>query len=619
MSGFAGIVNLDGLPVDRAVLERMTQSLAFRGPDGQQVWRDGAVGLGHALLRTAREAAPDAEIDKQPAGLDGRLWIVADARIDARAELIAKLKAKSSAAGALSLSTPDAELILHAYDAWGDACAEHLLGDFSFALWDAPGRRLFCARDHFGIRLFYYARTGNSLIFSNTLDCLRFHPGISDRLNGPAIADFLMFDANMNMGTTTFADILRLPPAHTLQCAEEDVTIRRYWTLPEETPLHYQRPQECLDHFQEVFDSAVSDRLRGNSAGLLLSGGLDSPTVAASAKRVTDRLGSAFDLRAYTHVHEKLIPHEEKYFAGLVAQSLGIPIRFLDGDNCRLFDIYDDPKYRTPEPTHFAMGNRNCDPTHAISAFSRLALAGYGGDPALASLLSAHFRRLFKARNFGRMLADAAGYLTAEGRYSRLYVRTRFRRWFGPKGGEEEFFPWLNPEFVERLNLRDRWAAMRAEAPANHSARPEGYESVASPYWTTVFESDDASISGSTVEVGYPFFDLRVLKFLLALPALPWCSDKEILRRAARGVLPDAVRLRKKSPLLEDPITALLRRPESAWVDRFEAVPELHEYVLRDRIPKVFQTHDAFTALAHLRPLSLNYWLQRRRVLGYKL
>jgi len=105
---------------------------------------------------------------------------------------------------------------------------------------------------------------------------------------------------------------------------------------------------------------------------------------------------------------------------------------------------------------------------------------------------------------------------------------------------------------------------------------------------------------------------------LLALPALPWCSDKELLREAARGILPDAVRLRRKSPLLADPLIALLQRPESAWVDSFEGVPELGRYVERRLIPKVFGEKDGWTAWIHLRPLSLNSWLQTNKVSGIK-
>ncbi|MGH9681051.1 MAG: asparagine synthase-related protein [Candidatus Acidiferrales bacterium] len=571
MSGFVGIWNLDGAPVDRALLERMTRYMAFRGPDAQEIWCEGPVGLGHALLQI--EAGP--AVDKQPAQLEGRLWIVSHARLDARADLIAKLIAKSPAVGKLSLSSTDAELLLHAYDVWGDACPEHLLGDFSFAIWDAARRRMFCARDHFGLRMFYYAQAGNTFLFSNTLDCLRFHPGISDRLNDLAIADFLMFDANQDLATTTYADILRLPPAHSLVCSQEGVTLRRYWTLPEEAPLRYKRSQDCIDDFRQVFDTAVSDRLRGNSAGILMSGGLDSTTVAISARRVVDRRGSPFDLRAVTQFHETLIPHEEKYYAGLAGQALRVPVQFMNGDVCQLFDIWDDPEYRLPEPIHFAMGFRHCNPYEEVASWSRTALMGYGGDPALSCLLSVHLRKLYRERKFLQLFGDAAGYLMAEGRISRLYPRTRLWRLFHPNGIRDDFPPWLNPDLVSRLSLRDRWERMGVESHPNHSARPEAYESVASRYWTPLVEQLDASVTHLPLEVLHPFFDLRVLELLLALPALPWCSDKEILRRAARGILPDAVRLRKKSPLLADPITALLQRPESAWLDRFEMAPKL--------------------------------------------
>jgi hypothetical protein len=176
----------------------------------------------------------------------------------------------------------------------------------------------------------------------------------------------------------------------------------------------------------------------------------------------------------------------------------------------------------------------------------------------------------------------------------------------------------MNPEFVKRLSLMDRWETMMKRSRPNKSARPEGYEEVSAPYWTSVVESEDASFSGFLVEVGYPFFDLRALKLLLALPALPWASDKEILRRAARGILPDAIRLRKKSPLMGDPIQALLSRPESTWIDRFQPAPELEEYVVRGRIPALFETQDSFGAATHLRPLSLNFWLQRHSNFRYK-
>jgi asparagine synthase (glutamine-hydrolysing) len=139
------------------------------------------------------------------------------------------------------------------------------------------------------------------------------------------------------------------------------------------------------------------------------------------------------------------------------------------------------------------------------------------------------------------------------------------------------------------------------------------------PIWPAVFEGNDPGVTRIPLEVCYPFFDLRLVDFLLGLPALPWCSDKELLREAARGILPEAVRLRRKSPLLADPLIALLKRPESAWVDSFEGVPELGRYVERRLIPKVFGENDVWDAWIHLRPLSLNFWLRSQKASAIRM
>jgi asparagine synthase (glutamine-hydrolysing) len=621
LSGFVGILNLDGAPVDGVLLDRMTRSLEFRGPDAREIWCDGPVGLGHTLLRTtprtAQEAAPGAEPrtdpDKQPAALDGRLWIVADARIDARAELIANLKAKTSAASALSVSTPDSELILHAYDAWGKACVEYLLGDFSFAIWDIRERRLFCARDQFGAKPFFYAHLGSLVVFSNTLDCVRQHPAVSSRLNDLAIADFLLFESNEDPSTTSFADIRRLPAAHTLTCEQGKISIRRYWELSVTSPIHYRREQEYIERFQELLDTAVADRLRSNSAGILMSGGLDSPTVAASAQRVFVRNGGGPGLCAYTEAFDSLIPHEERHYATLVAQALKIPIEFQVSDHWKIFEGADQPEYYNPEPAHAAWPDATRDRLRHAAARSRVLLTGYGGDPALCGRISVHFRQLLEKRQFGRALGDAARYLGAEGRLSRLYISTRWRILFASKKQRPSYPPWLNENLEKKFALRDRWESVNRHPAPRAAVRPEALESMAAPAWAGLFEMYDAGFTRVPVEVRHPIFDLRLVNFLLALPRLPWCCDKELLREAARGVLPDQVRRRRKSPLPADMLLALLDKPESAWVDRFEPTPELEPYVVRSRIPAVHKVRDTWTAWVHLRPLSLSYWL-----LGHK-
>jgi asparagine synthase (glutamine-hydrolysing) len=174
----------------------------------------------------------------------------------------------------------------------------------------------------------------------------------------------------------------------------------------------------------------------------------------------------------------------------------------------------------------------------------------------------------------------------------------------------------LNQDLEKRFGLRERWEGLMRVTTPDGAVRRTAYEAMVDPLWPNLFEGYDPGVTGVPVEVRHPFFDLRLVTFLLAMPALPWCSDKELLREAARGVLPDAVRLRRKSPLPADPLITLLERPESAWVDSFEAVPELGRYVERRRIPRVFGGKDAWTAWIHLRPLSLNFWLRAKGATG---
>jgi asparagine synthase (glutamine-hydrolysing) len=603
VSGFAGILHMDGSLVDRPLLERLTEFQKFRGSDAQNNWVDGSVGFGHTLLRIS----PESEFERQPLSLDGKTWIVADCRVDARPELIAEL-AKS---GHHDIArAPDAELVLRAYTVWRDDCVDHLLGDYAFAIWDGTHRRLFCARDQMGVKPFYYAHVKSRLIISNTLDCIRQHPAVSDDLNDLAIADFLLFDLIQEPGATSFKDIQRLPPAHTLTVAGENVSIRRYWTLPVSEPLHHQRDSDCVEQFQELMDTAVADRLRTNGAGVMMSGGLDSAMVAASARKILVRDRNLTDLCAYTEVFDRLIPDEERRYAGMVAEALRIPIQFQSTDEaeaCKCLD-YRQPYF--PEPVHSPWSDRGFSLLREMANTRRVALTGFGGDPTLSSLLSVHFLQLLKGRSFGRFMVDLARYLSAEGRFSRLYIRTRWRRWFSPKNAVPHYPDWLNPDLEKRLGLRERWQTLNHVPAPSSGVRPVALEAMLSASWPALFEEYDSGVTRVVVEVRHPFFDLRVVSFLLALPALPWCSDKELLRQALRGALPDAVRLRRKSPLSADPLVALLRRPESEWLDSFNPCADLAPFVQRNRIPKVHGENNTWNAWINLRPLNLNFWLR---------
>ena len=606
MSGIVGIINPDGRPIDRELLRRMTGFMAYRGPDAQEMWSEAHVGLGHAMLRTTRESSGE----RQPLSLDGEVWITADARIDGREDLTGKLESKVAADLA---SVSDTELILHAYNVWGEGCLDHLIGDFAFAIWDGRNRRLFCARDHFGVKPFYYARAGDSFVFSNTLNCVRLHTAVSDELNDAAVGDFLLFGFNQEAATTTFADIKRLPPAHYLVWSEGVARTIRYWTLPTDGHIRYKRDGEYVEHFNGLFQAAVGDRLRADKIAVSMSGGLDSTSVAATAKKISSEQSRPLDLQAFTMVYDRLIPDQERYYSGLAAEGLGIPIHYLVLDDYKLYERWDCPELRSPEPTDLHLSAFVYDYLTLTSAHSRVLLSGDGGDPVLYYSPS-YFAGLMKRFRLLRIFTFMARYARTYRRFPTLGFRTMFKRWVGTYRGWESPYPlWFNRAFADHFNLQARLREIEKEPEPVHPTHPEAYNYLTPVYWPDSFERADPGVTTVPVEYRYPLFDLRLVSFILSIPPLPWCFQKELLRVSMKGMLPETIRLRRKTPLAGDTLAKLIRRPEAEWIDHFDPVPELARYVCKPEIPRIAQENNPGRLWLNTRPLSLNYWLRSYR------
>src|SRR3989454_9825112 len=254
----------------------MLARLAHRGPDGAGVWSGGAVGLGHRLLHTT----PESLREHLPlASGDGTLVLTADARIDNRGELLAAL--------GRGVEATDAELILAAYERWGERCPEHLLGDFAFVIWDARRATLFCARDHFGVKPFYYYHApGRLFCFASEIKGLLALAEVPRRLNETRVADYLV-PLLEDKVITFYQDILRLPPAHRMTVTRQGVRIEQYWALDPEREIRMKSDADYAAAFREIFTEAVRCRLRSAfPVGSMLSGGLDSSSIVCVARQL---------------------------------------------------------------------------------------------------------------------------------------------------------------------------------------------------------------------------------------------------------------------------------------------------------------------------------------------
>lgn len=599
--------------MDRALLQSLVDFLSYRGPDSRESWMDGSIGLGHAMLRTTRESLGE----RQPASFDGRFWIAADARLDGRADFIAELQRLGRV---VRPAAPDSELILHAYAAWGTPCVERLRGDFSFALWDAKNKLLFCARDHFGIKPFYYAQLGDLFVFSNTLNCVRMHPEVSGELNDAAIGDFLLFGLNYDNSTTSFRDVQRLPPAHCLTFSADGLRSKRYWKPPTDGRIRYSKPEEYVENFQSLLQDAVADRLRIDRVGILLSGGLDSSSVAAVAKEVSAKNAQTTDIRCYTHIFESLISDREGEYAREVGEFLRLPVKFMASDQTQLFEGWDKPEFSLPEPVEDPLFAGFLDSCRNISTDCRVLLCGEGADNLLDFQMWPYLDDLRRNGEWQRLLTELANYFWIRP-FPWRGIRTQVKRIIGNDPGMPVFPQWLNREFLQRANLKARWKELceHPVRPSSHPIVPNAHASLSLPQWTQMFEQENAGVTPFPLEVRYPFLDLRIVNYLLAIPPFPWFFQKMLLREAMTGRLPEGVRVRPKTPLQDDPVSAQLQKTGAKRVNQMHWSEDSNRFVERSAMAPLHGKMNAEQIRTHLRPYCLNIWLQSARRVGYNM
>jgi asparagine synthase (glutamine-hydrolysing) len=605
MSGFAGIVRADGGTPDAKLIERMAQSLAFRGPDATQVWTRPGAGFCFTLLRTG----PSPQAATQPSSLDGRVWLLGDVRLDGRGELLRKLEQHGEE---ISPAASNEELILRAWRQWSEKSFEALIGDFSFVLWDGEERRLWCVRDLLGARPFFYAHAAGQLVFSNTLDIVRLAPDLSAKLDPHFIGDFLLQSWCPDAERTAFLNVRRLPAGHALKYSNGEILVQRYATLPIEEPLFLKRREDYIEQFRGHLEQAVRDRLPEGPAGIFMSGGLDSTSVAAVAAEVQTHRGVRDSLRAYTVDYTPLFDDEEGIFASRAAKHLSIPIDILSGSACPPFGGWDESFPGTPEPCAEPFFSLHIEHYRQVSARSRVALSGDGGDDIMISRSWPYLVYLLRRVRPDMIAGSFGGYVLRYGSFPplRAGIRTRLRRWMGRADETLGYPEWLELRFEQELHLRDRWRELQQISRAAHALHPEGYSALTGPFWSNMSENEDAGWTGVPVETRAPLLDQRLVRFLLRVPPVPWCMNKELLREAMRGLLPEEVRVRKKTPLRGDPL--LLHAEKNGWkaVLPNGACERLSKFVNCKMLRATSRPVPGLSLWSELRPIALDHWLK---------
>ncbi|MEO9635798.1 MAG: asparagine synthase-related protein [Parasphingorhabdus sp.] len=578
--------------------------LEKQGPDDQAYWQNGPIALGHTLLKTTRESIKES----QPSTLDRAVWLTADARIDGRAELISKMRGKGAT---IEQSATDDHLILHAYTLWGLDCLDHLVGDFAFILWDERLKRLFCATDHMGVCPLYYAQLQGGFLISNNVSAIRVHPDVSDALNEQAIGDYLLFRMNHTPDSTSFRDIQKLPPGHSLQMDQSKLKVQQYWTVPEP---NYQRRSHAqyLEEFGDIFKQSVTDRMRADAAGTHLSGGMDSTSIAAVLGNLKDE-GQAERVEAYTHVPSVDSLSLEKPFAEKVARKLNLPLTVYKGSDEVLVPDIDDIADLPPEPSFAHRHSPRFDIFSDSASKSPVFFAGYGGDPLMMPT-QGYWGDLWKSGKVGLYLSDAMKNWKFHRQPPPTFI-TRMKRSRKKSANAISRQPlpnWLKGDFVKSSNLEDRYNRLRGSASVNQNAR---IDMQTHPLWRRVFEWHSPAYSSLPMKVRFPFFDIRLIEYGQTIPPYPWLHRKFLLREIMKGQLPNEILVRSKTALPGNPMLANIEEyGEPDWQRSIPDPDHIGDFIDLNLFLENALDFDRLTSAdtkGIVRVVTLNHWLNR--------
>jgi asparagine synthase (glutamine-hydrolysing) len=554
MSAITCIFFRDDRSVDSELIIKMNNQLSHRGPDGNDIWVEENVGLGHQMLWTT----PESLHENLPLEKNG-LIITADARIDNRKDLSRQLGIEDK------LDVSDSDFILKAYEKWGEKCPEFLLGDFAFVIWDKKNDKLFCARDHMGIKQFYYYVSDDNFFIATEIKALLIIPGVPKELNKKKLALFLMRDIQDNE-YTFYKKIKSLPAAHFLKIDKNHFTINKFWELDSKLQIEMDSEEEYVKAFRKIFNEAVKCRLRSYlPIGFELSGGLDSSSVVCMAKNILEKEENIKfkSITTFSRVYDKIPECDERFFIQKVLDNGNIKSNFLLGDNISPLKNINNILWHQDQPFFSPHMTNQINTYQKISdAGIRILLSGEGGDE-IVSHGGNYIRELFFSFKLKKFLEEIKG---SSKKLDQNKTKIFIKEVVFPS------IPYSFKKFIKLISNRNTNSIINdnflesagvEEVDINHIINHIGkiktkdyhYFSINNPLSQTIFGITDRSSSIYNIEERYPFYDIRLIEFCYSLPTemkLKFGWDRYIMRIAMQDILPPEIQWRSQKSNLSN-------------------------------------------------------------------
>ncbi len=526
MCGIAGQYCLDKKAPDEHLLAEMSERLTHRGPDGSGTHIRGNAGLVHRRL---------AIIDLSDDGLqpmtseDGTLWIVFNGEIYNYPELREELLAK----GHHFHSHSDTEVILHSYEEWGADCLGRFNGMWAFAILDEKKDELFCARDRFGIKPFYYTVVDGSFLFASEIKALLAHPGVGTRPDDATLGTYLAWGVQDHSDRTMFDGILQLKPAYAMLVAPTGPQPPfQYWVVTVNPEIRSQKPDEIVaTELLDKLTDATRIHLRSDVAvGTCLSGGIDSSTLTALINTLirNEAPASVGDRqKTFSVVFPDTRFDESRYIDEIVSVT-GVDAHRTEPVPDQLWDDIGRLVYMQDEP----FGSLSIYAQYCVMRLAKeqvkVVLDGQGADELLA------------------------GYLA----YEASYVRGLWRSYWGTAlremaGSLYHHFKFFNKAPVELRVRKKRRDLLKCQDAKIH--RYDGsldivlYRELTSTNLPALLHYEDRNAMAFSIESRVPFLDYRFVEYVASLPLdqkIRGGVTKIALRNAIRGIVPESIRCR---------------------------------------------------------------------------
>lgn len=560
-------------PVSASTLERATRSLYHRGPDGQRQWisPDRNVGLGHARLSIIDLTTGDQPIASE----DGRTHIIVNGEFYGYEAIQRELEGR----GHRLRTRSDSEIALHLYEDFGTQCMHHLRGEFALVLWDESRRRLFAARDRFGIKPLFYAWHGDTLYLASEVKAL-FAAGVPARWDEESVYHSMAFGGHQMR--TIFHGILQVPPGYFLLATESHLQLNQYWDFnypPAAQAAPRRSDADYSAEFRHEFEEAVRIRLRADvPVGVYLSGGLDSCAVLGLAARHHPE-----PIRAFTLTFEDAA-YDEGPIAREMAAKAGAEFHAIPIGQRDLADAFADAIVQAETACINAHGVAKYLLSRAVrDAGYKVVITGEGSDEILGGY--PHFRRDMLLYNREGQDPEAVrellawldehntvsrGLLLPDGEIGPL---DGVKRILGYVPSWIETFssrmvklrPLLAPDFKARfghlegdfaiLDDTDVLRQLTGRDPL-HQSLYLWAKTVMAGYILTML--GDRMEMGHSIEGRVPFLDHKVVELIASQPVnqkIRGMTEKFVLREAVKDVITDTVYRRQKHPFLSPPAT----------------------------------------------------------------